>query len=101
MHDRAVRAGARDRREAQIAEMLPLAAERFEPVAGGDLGEAAIRRLTREPSQKTRQRGAVAAMRRPRAVDLGRILARLRQQAGVSGAMDLRTYLCEPVEHPG
>src|ERR1700730_11132902 len=32
MHDCAVRGGARDRREAEVAEMLPLAAERLELV---------------------------------------------------------------------
>src|SRR5712671_5662946 len=39
MHDRAVRSGTGDRREAQIAEMLAAATQFFEPVADGDLAE--------------------------------------------------------------
>ena len=88
MHDRAVRPGARDRREAQIAEIFALAAEGFEPVAGGDLGKAALRRLARQPGEEAGQRRAVAAMRGAGAVELDRVLARLRQQARVGGAVD-------------
>src|SRR5207253_1857720 len=43
--DRPVRARTRDRREAQIAEMLALAPDRLEPVAGGDLGKLTLRSL--------------------------------------------------------
>src|SRR5712671_6018751 len=98
--DRAVRAGARDRREAQIAETLTLAADRLELVAGGDLGEPASWRLLCEPSEKTRQRRPVAAMRRPRAVEFGLVFTRLWQEAGIGGAIDLRSRCVEPVHNP-
>ena len=47
--DGTIRPGPRDCRKAQIAKMLALAADRLEPVAGGDLGEPALWRLMREP----------------------------------------------------
>src|SRR5271155_1296393 len=100
MHNCAVRAGPRNRREAEVAEVLPFAAERFQPVAGGDFGKSTIWRLAREPSEEARQRRAVAVMRCAGAVDFGGVLARLRQQAGVGGAMNLRSRLCQPVEYP-
>jgi len=77
MHDRAVRAGAGDRREAQIAEQFALAAERFEAVARGDLAQFALRRLARKPGEKARHGGAVPAMRGAGAVELDRVLAGL------------------------
>src|SRR5260370_38290072 len=78
MHDRAVRPGPRDRRKAQVAEILAGAAEAFELVAGGDLGQFAGRRRARQPGEKAGQRGAVAAMRGAGAVELDRVLAGLR-----------------------
>src|SRR6516165_4641856 len=81
--------------------MLAVAAECLEPAAGGDLGKPTPRRLAREPGQKTRQRRAVAPMRRPRAVELDRVLARLGERAGIGGAMDFRSRCLELVDHPG
>src|SRR5215469_16428332 len=101
MDDRTVRARTRDRRKAQIAEMLALAPDRLEPIAGGDLAKPAFGRLLREPGEKPRQGRAVAAMRRPRAVDLDRVLTRLGQEAWIGGAVDLRARSLKPIEDPG
>ncbi len=101
MHDRAVRAGAGDRREAEVTEVFALLAEGFEPVAGGDLLEPTSGRLARQPGEEARHRGAVAAMRLAGAVELDRVLACLGQHARVGGAVDLRARLAKPVEHPG
>ena len=91
MHDRAVRPGARDGRKAEVAEMLALAAEGLEPVARRrSRASSPARRFAREPGEEARQRRAVAAMRRARAVDLDRVLAGLGQLAGIGGAMNLR-----------
>ena len=100
MHDRAVGPGAGNRREAQIAEMLAGAAEDFQPVAGGDLGELALGRLARQPSEKAGDRRAVAAMRRAGAVELDRVLAGLRQHTGIGGTVNLPAGLLQPVEDP-
>src|SRR5438105_4419834 len=100
MHDRAVWAGAGDRREAQIAEQLALAPKGFEPVAGGDLAELAFGRLAREPGEKAGDRGAVAAVRGAGAVKLDRVLAGLWQQARIGGAMNPAACLRQPVENP-
>ena len=81
--------------------MLALAAEGFEPVAGGDFAQAPLRRLARQPGQKAGHGGAVAAMRGAGAVEFDRVLAGFRQQARVGGAMDLPPGRREPVEHPG
>src|SRR5438552_12048951 len=81
--------------------MLVLPAKRLELVAGGNLGKPVLWRLARKPSEKTRQRGAVAPVRRARPVEFGRVLARLRQQAGIGGAMDLGTRCPKPVANPG
>src|SRR4051812_21384362 len=81
--------------------MLILAAERFQSIAGGDLGNSAVRRLAIEPGEKARQRRAVAVMRFTGAVDFGSVLARLRQQTWIGGAMDLPSRFCQPVEDPG
>ena len=100
MDDGAVRPGPRDRRKAQIAEMFALAAEGFEPVAGGDLGKPLFGRLAREPGQKPGQGGAVAAMRGARAIDLDRVFARLGQEARIGRLEDFRLRRCEPGVDP-
>src|SRR6516164_3235379 len=100
MHDGAIRARTRDCRKAQIAKMLALAADRLEPVAGGDLDEPAFRRLMREPGQKAGQCHAVAPVRRPSAVELDRILAGLGQQARISSAVDLGLRRFEASKDP-
>src|SRR5215213_5094599 len=81
--------------------MLAVAAESFQLVAGGDLAQAALRRLARQPGQKAGHRGAVAAMRGARAVEFDRVLAGFWQQTGVGGAMDRTARRREPVEYPG
>ena len=100
MHDGTVGTGARNRRKAEIAEIFALAAQRLEPVAGGDLGEPARWRFAREPGEKPGQCRAVAAMRRPRPDDLDRVLAGLRQEARVGGAMDPGSGRGEPIKDP-
>ena len=89
---------ARSRRSGPAPEIVsklrsrkcsPLAAEGFEPVAGGDLAQPALRRFAREPGEEAGDRGAVAAMRGAGAVELDRVLAGLRQQARVGGALDV------------
>src|SRR4051812_35583978 len=101
MHDCAVRPGPRDRRKAQITETLALAAEGFKPVARGDLAQIPFWRLARQPSQKARHGGTVAAMRSAGAIEFARVLAGFRQQTWVGGAMDIAARRREPVEHPG
>ena len=80
--------------------MLALAAERFEPVAGGDLAELAVRRLAGEPGEETGHRGAVAAVRGPGAGELDRVLAGFRQEARIGRAKYAGAGLIEPVEDP-
>src|SRR6185312_13155442 len=70
MNDSAVGPGARDRREAEVAEKLALAAQRLEPVGGGDLAQRSARRLLREPGEEARHRRAVATMRGARSCEL-------------------------------
>ena len=59
-----------------------------------------LRRLARQPGEEAGDRGAVAAMRGAGAVELDRVLAGLRQQARVGGAVDAGAGLFEPVEDP-
>src|SRR5262249_31639591 len=87
--------------KAQVAKMLALAAESLEPVAGSNFAETALWRLMGEPGQKTRQCCAIAAMRGAGAVELDRVLARLRQQARIGSAMDIGFCSREAVENPG
>src|SRR5262245_30133361 len=49
MHDRAVRSGTGDRREAEVAEVFAFLAKGFESVARRDLLELAQRRGARQP----------------------------------------------------
>src|SRR5262249_46476410 len=95
-----VRAGSRDCRKAEIAEMLTFPAERLEPVAGGDLAQPAFRRLARQPGQKAGHRGAVAAVRGAGAVELSPVLAGFWQQARIGRAVDLAAGRLQPAEHP-
>ena len=69
--------------------MLAGAAEGFEAIAGGDLGEFALGRLARQPGEKAGDRRAVAAMRGAGTVELNRVLAGFRQQAGIGGAVNV------------
>src|SRR6185369_2245983 len=100
MDDCAVRPGARDGVEAEVAEEIVLAPELRQLLRRADLGEATLRRLAGEPGQELRDRSAVAAMRRPRAFDLHRILARLRQRAGIVADPDRGAALLQPVADP-
>ncbi len=101
MHHRAVRAGAGDRVERQVAQGSGAGAEAFEGFRRIDLGQAAVRRLARQPVQEVRQRGAVADMRLARAFDLDRVLAGLGQLHRIGGALDLRAGLVQAVEDRG
>src|SRR5438045_3103912 len=100
MHDRTVWPGAGDGREAQIAEMIAGTAKLFQSIAGGDLGELPLWRLARQPSQKTGHRRAIATMGGSGALELDRILAGFRQQAGIGGAVDPAAGVLQPVEDP-
>ena len=84
MHDRAVRAGAGDRVEAQVAQSARLAPERFEPVGRVDLGQRPRRCLDRQPVEEARQRRAVTLVRAARARLLDRVLHRFRQHQRVA-----------------
>src|SRR6185312_16295490 len=95
MDDGAIGAGARNRRKAQIAKELALAAESFEPVGNSDLAQLPRSNVSGQPGEKTCQRRAVAAMRRACAVELDRIFAGLGQLAGIGDAARGRA---EPVE---
>ena len=54
---------------------------RLELARGGDLVEPALRRLAVEPGEEARHGRPVALVGGARALDLGRVLARLGQQA--------------------
>src|SRR4029077_20382571 len=87
MHDGAVGAGAGDGGKAQIAEMLAHTAELLEPVGRSDLAEIPLGRGIGEPSEKARQRRAVATMRAPCAVQLNRVIAPLGKLPGWGGGL--------------
>ena len=78
--------GAGDGVEADLLQRLRLAADRLQLLRDGDLVEAARFRLAVEPGQEARHRHAVALVRGARALDLGGVLARLGQHAGIGGA---------------
>src|SRR6185369_3267945 len=83
-----------------IAKELVLAPELRQLLHRADFGEAALRRLAREPGEEPRDRSAVAAMRRAGAFNLDRILARLRQRAGIVADPDRGAALLQPVADP-
>jgi hypothetical protein len=84
VHDRAVRVGAGDRRKAQIAEMLALAAQCFEPGTGGDLGEPGFRRLMRQPREKPRR---LACVRQHLGSGRSGYLPRIKSRISRSGSL--------------
>ena len=88
VHDRAVRAGARDRREADFAQHIRLAAKRFELAHGGNLVERAARCVVVEPGEEARHRISVADVSGARSGDFGFRFDRLRQDAGILSARD-------------
>ena len=101
VNNRAVRPGARNGRETQIAKILALATKGLEPIAGANLGQAAFRRFAREPGEKPAQRRAVAAVGGPGAVDLDGVFACFWQNAWVGGAVNFGAGFAKPVKNPG
>ena len=93
MHDCGVRPRARDGRERNVLELAGVAAEAFQLFDGLDLGQFSGRGLLLEPGEKARHRGAVAAMRLPRALDLGFILHRLHGGDGIGAVGELAAGL--------
>ncbi len=84
MHDRAVRAGAADGVEGDVAELAGGGAERLELPHHVDLAQPALRRGGVEPGEELGHRRAVAQVRGAGAGDLGGVLAGLGQDAGVA-----------------
>ena len=102
VHDRAVRAGAGDGVEGDVAELAGGGAERFELLHHVDLAQPALRRGGVEPGEELGHRRAVAQVRGAGAGDLGRVLAGLGQDAGVAlGDHFRRAGGGEPVGDPG
>ena len=65
-----------------------------------DLVEPAFRRLAIEPGQKAHDGCAVALVRRARTLDLGGVLARLGQDAGIGRAHDARLAALQLAKEP-
>src|SRR5271165_6409464 len=86
MHDRAIRAGARNRIEAQIFELTRFLAEGFELVRRDQFVNAASWRFVIEPSEKVAERHAIAYMGFARALEFGLVLLRLEKNDGVRAA---------------
>ena len=89
MHHGAMRSCRRDRIEAQILELSRVATELFELHRRADLIDPARGRMLVEPGEEARHRRAVADMRGAGARDLGVVLDRLGQNAGVVAGDDL------------
>ena len=89
MDDGAMRACRGDRVEAQILELSRLAAELFELHRRADLVDPAREGILVEPCEEADDRYSVAEMRGAGALDLGRVLDRLRQNARVVSGDDL------------
>ena len=100
MHDRAVRPGAADRVERDVAQLARRGADFLEPPHHVDLGQPALGRRRVEPAQELGHRRPVAQMRGPRAGDLGRGLAGLGQDAGIDGPDHLGPRRRKPVGDP-
>ena len=100
MDDGAVRAGAGNRIEAQVAQQVAFAPAAFQPVGRSKFVDAAARRFPGQPGQKTGQRRAVPAMGVARAVQFDGVLARLGQLAGIGAPLDQRARRVEHLENP-
>ena len=81
--DGAVGAGPRDGVEGDFLELARRRAEAFQRRGRGDLVDAAGCRLAVEPGEEAADGGAVAQVGGARAGDLGRVLGRLGQGAGI------------------
>ena len=97
MHDGAMRACRGDRVEAQILELSRLATELFELHRRADLIDPARGGILVEPGEEADDRCSVAEMRGAGALDLGRVLDRLGQNAGIVSGDDLGTCGFEDV----
>ncbi len=98
--DGPVRARARDGVEADLLQRLGLAADGLEALRDGDLVEPAAGRLAVEPGEEAHDGGPVALVGGAGALDLGRVLARLGQQARVGAAHDAGLAAAELAEEP-
>ena len=98
MDDRAVRPGARNAVERQVAKLGRFAAQRLEMVRRLQLVDVALGRFLVDPVQEARDRRAVALLRGLLAGDLGRVLDRLGQDRRVAQRQDLGAGLVERVE---
>ena len=89
VHDGAVRPRARNGRERNVLEQAGVAPKTLQRRHRINLGEVSARSLPVEPRQEPRQGGAVARMRRARALDLDGILHRLHQRDRIAPARHL------------
>ena len=100
VHDGAVRAGAGNRVEAQVAEQVGVAAIALQPVGGGEFVDTAARRFPGQPGQEAGERGAVPPMGVARPFQFHRVLARLGKLAGVGVPLDQRAGRSENLKNP-
>jgi hypothetical protein len=98
MDDGAMGTRARDGVEADVPERPGLGAEAFQRAHHVDLGQAAPGRGFVEPAQEPGEGRAVAQMRLGRGGDLGGMLARLAQEAGIGAGRHLRRARPERVD---
>src|SRR6185503_18462800 len=79
MDDRAVRPGARNAVEREVAKLAIFPAQRFQMVGRLELVDVALGRLLVDPAQEARDDRPVAGLGGLLAGDLGGILERLRE----------------------
>ena len=101
MDDGAVRSRAADRVEGQVFQQPAILAEGFQPVGGGQFGQAALGRLDRDPVEEAAERRAVTRLRRLVPGDLDVILDRLGQDGGIAQRQHLRPALFQRFEDRG
>ena len=101
MDDGAVRAGAGNAVERQVAQLLILAAQRFEMIGGLELVDVALGRFLVDPVQEPGDGGAVAGLRGFLAGNLGRVLERLGKDGRIAQRQDLGARLVERIEDGG
>ena len=98
--DRTVIAGARNGREALAAEALDRLAQGQEFRGGGDLRELAGAALLGQDVQEAADRDGIALVGVARALAFHRILAGLRQQAGIGGIGHMRAGRAQGLGEP-
>ncbi len=97
MDDGAVRAGAGNRVEAQVAQLAGFLAQRLQPVGHLDLAQGAGTGLAIEPCQEAADGGAVATMGGADALQFDRVFAGLGQRDRISVADQGRPAPCRRV----